>query len=50
MQEMQTESLGLEDSPGERNGHHASSCLGNPMDRAAWLATAHGLTKESDTP
>ena len=25
------------------------SCLGNPMDRAAWQATAHGVTKESDT-
>ena len=21
------------------------SCLGNPMDRGAWLATVHGVTK-----
>ena len=25
------------------------SCLGNPMDRGAWKATIHGVTKESDT-
>ena len=25
------------------------SCLGNPMDRGAWLAMVHGVTKESDT-
>ena len=25
------------------------SCLENPMDRGAWWATAHGVTKESDT-
>jgi len=24
------------------------SCLGNPMDRRAWRATALGVTKESD--
>ena len=24
------------------------SCLGNPMDREAWRATVHGVTKESD--
>ena len=23
--------------------------LGNPMDRGAWRATVHGVTKESDT-
>ena len=23
-------------------------CLGNPMDRGAWWATAHGVSKESD--
>ena len=23
-------------------------CLGNPMDRVAWWATVHGVTKESD--
>ena len=25
------------------------SCLGNPMDRGAWWATAYEITKESDT-
>ena len=25
------------------------SCLGNPMDRGAWRATVHGVTKKSDT-
>ena len=24
------------------------SCLGNPMDREAWWATVHGVTKELD--
>ena len=24
-------------------------CLGNPMDRGAWRATVHGVTKELDT-
>ena len=36
-------------SPGEGNGNpHQYSCLGNPMDRGPWGATAHGVTKESD--
>ena len=31
-------------SPGEGNGNPLqSSCLGNPMDRGAWQATAHGV-------
>ena len=35
--------------PGIRNGTPLQhSCLGNPMDRGAWLATVHGVT-ESDT-
>ena len=25
------------------------SCLENPMDRGAWQATVHGITKESGT-
>ena len=34
-------------SPGERNGNPLQhSCLGNPMDRGAWRATVHGVTKE----
>ena len=33
-------------SPGERNGNPLQhSCLGNPMDRGAWQATVHGVTK-----
>ena len=38
--------LGLERFPGERNGiPHQNSCLENPMDRGAWCATVHGVTK-----
>ena len=34
-------------SPGEGNGNPLQySCLGNPMDRGAWWATVHGVTKE----
>ena len=37
-------------SPGEGNGNPLQySCLGNPTDRRAWLATVHGVTKESNT-
>ena len=37
-------------SPGEGNGYPLQySCLGDPMDRGAWWATVHGVTKESDT-
>ena len=40
---------GLGRSPGEGNGNPLQcSCLGNPMDRGAWRATVHGVTKESD--
>ena len=36
--------------PGEGNGNPLQdSCLENPMDRGAWQATVHGVTKESDT-
>ena len=32
--------------PGEGNGYPLQySCLGNPMDRGAWWATVHGVTK-----
>ena len=34
-------------SPGEGNGSPLQySCLGNPMDRGAWWATVHEITKE----
>ena len=37
-------------SPGGGNGNPLQySCLENPMDRGAWRATVHGVTKESDT-
>ena len=40
---------GLGRSPGEGNGKPLQySCLENPMDRAAWQATVHGIA-ESDT-
>ena len=33
-------------SPAERNGYRLQySCLENPMDREAWRATDHGVTK-----
>ena len=36
-------------SLGEGNGNLLQySCLGNPMDRGAWQATVHGVTKDSD--
>ena len=37
---------GLGRSPGEGNGSPLQcSCLDNPMDRGAWRATVHGVTK-----
>ena len=37
---------GLERSPGEENGNSLQhSCLKNSMDRGAWRATVHGVTK-----
>ena len=37
---------GLGRSPGEGSGNPLQySCLENPMDRGAWRATAHGVTK-----
>ena len=32
-------------SPGEGNGYPLQYCLENPMDRGAWWATVHGVTK-----
>ena len=37
---------GLGRSPGEGNGSSLQySCLEKPMDRGAWRATVHGVTK-----
>ena len=37
---------GLGRSPGEGNGNPLQySCLENPMDRGAWQATDHGISK-----
>ena len=37
---------GLGRSPGEGNGNSFQySCLENPMNRGAWWATVHGVTK-----
>ena len=37
---------GLEISPGGENGNPLQySCLGNPMDRGAWLAIVHGIVR-----
>ena len=36
-------------SPGEGNGNRLYySCLDDPIDRGAWWATVHGVTKELD--
>ena len=41
---------GLKRSSGEGNGNPLQySCQKNPMDRGAWWAIVHGVTKESDT-
>ena len=41
---------GLGRSSVEGNGYSLQySFLGNPMDRGAWWATVHGVSKESDT-
>ena len=40
---------GLGSFPGEENGNPLQySCLVNPMDRGAWWAPVHGVTKELD--
>ena len=41
---------GLGRSPGGGNCNPLQDfCLGNPIDRGAWQATVHGITKELDT-
>jgi len=48
-QETQVQSLGWEDPLEGENGNPLQySCLGNPMDRGAWRATAYGVAKELD--
>ena len=42
-------SLGQEDPGRGCENLPQYSCLENPMDRGAWGATVHGITKESDT-
>ena len=38
--------LGLGRSPGEGHGNPLQySCLGNTIDRGAWWATVHGVSK-----
>ena len=50
MQEMWAGSLGQEDPLEKKMATHASIlALENPMDRGAWRATVHGVTKELDT-
>ena len=46
MQETRVQSLGWEDSLGERNVYPFQySCLGNPRDRGAWWATVYGVAR-----
>ena len=40
--------LHREDPPEKEMAPLQYSCLGNPMDRGAWWATVHGVTKELD--
>ena len=41
---------GTERSPGDGNGNPLQySCLRNPINRGAWQAIVHEVTKESDT-
>ena len=46
LQETWVQSLGWEKSPGEGDGNALQySCLENPIDRGAWQAAVHGVTK-----
>ena len=46
MQETQVQSLGQRRPTGEGHGNPLQySCLENPMDRGAWRAVVHGVTK-----
>ena len=50
MQEMQVQSLGLEDPLEKEMATHSLqySCLENSTDNGAWRAAVHGITKELD--
>ena len=45
MQATQVQFLGWEDPLEEEMATHSNSCLENAMDRGAWQATVHGVTK-----
>ena len=45
MQVMWVQFLGREDPLEEMATHSSIYCLENPMDRGAWQATVHGVTK-----
>ena len=45
MQETEVQFLGREDSLEKGMTIYSSPCLGNLMDRGAWRATVHGVTK-----
>ena len=46
MLQMQETQVWLGRSPGGGNGNTLQfSCLGNPMERGAWRAIDHGITK-----
>ena len=46
IKERQVQSLGWENYPGEGNGNPLQySCLESPMDRGAWRAIVHRVTK-----
>ena len=50
MQETWVQFLGQEDPLVKENSNTPQyPHLGNPMDRGAWQATVHGVTKELDT-
>ena len=50
MWETQVWSLDQEEPPGGGHGHPLQySCLENPIDRGAWQAIVHGVSKELDT-
>ena len=47
---MWVRSLGQEDPLEEENGDPLQySCLENPMDRGAWWAAVHAVTRSQDT-